>query len=116
EGTMDTYCPSKPAMEYMSGGAPGIHLSSGLPGSPAFSQNWAPYLRLGALGVGVVLYFIHPSGRMRSACHTPSLRQSKPKRAQSRAVAYMKEEPTKVPEGSGSMTALAIPILSNSAW
>lgn len=66
-------------------------------------------------GVGVMLYLIQPSGRIRTPFHTPSLAQSRPKRAQSRAVAYMKDEPTKVPDGSGSITALVMPMRSNSA-
>ena len=74
DGMITTYCSWYPLAAKASLGALGQIRSLGFPSVPAFNQKRAPYCPCGALGVGVALYFTHPSGRILSPSQTPSCR------------------------------------------
>ena len=69
-------------------------------------------------GLRVTLSEVHCCGKTAiaklSRCHKPSLAYKRPNRAQSRAVACMRAPPMKVPLVSSSITALRMPMTSNS--
>src|SRR5262245_20300706 len=82
----------------------------------SFNHQCAPNRPSADWAVGVVLNRIQSLDRIVRSPLCPPSTQSWPYRAQSRAVASMKDEKMNVPDASGSTTALDIPILSNNAW